>query len=353
MKFAVLNDTHAGVRNDSIHFHEYMRRFYEEVFFPYCIENDIKHIVHLGDYFDKRTGINFLSLQRNKEHFIEHLIENDMTMDLTLGNHDLYYKNTSEVNSCDALLKYDNITIYKDTITKDYDGLKICLIPWIHKNNLEDTMEHLQFTDGQIAMGHLEIEGAIMMPGYYSSHGTSKETFKRFEHVYSGHFHTGSTMDNITYLGSQMEFTWSDYGDVKGFHIFDTDTREMTKIKNPIRMFEKIFYDDTKLTQEEILAMDFSHLKNMFTKVIVINKENPYWFDLFIEKLAKADVIDFKIVEDHGNLGDMSDEDMAQDAEDTLTILSKHIDTMEISQDKEKLQNIIRSLYTEALDNVS
>ena len=34
MKFAVLNDTHAGVRNDSIHFHEYMRRFYEEVFFP-------------------------------------------------------------------------------------------------------------------------------------------------------------------------------------------------------------------------------------------------------------------------------------------------------------------------------
>ena len=124
MKFAVLNDTHAGVRNDSIHFHEYMRRFYEEVFFPYCIENDIKHIVHLGDYFDKRTGINFLSLQRNKEHFIEPLIENGMTMDLTLGNHDLYYKNTSEVNSCDALLKYDNITIYRDTITKDYDGLK-------------------------------------------------------------------------------------------------------------------------------------------------------------------------------------------------------------------------------------
>ena len=40
MKFAVLNDTHAGVRNDSIHFHEYMRKFYEEVFFPYCIENN-------------------------------------------------------------------------------------------------------------------------------------------------------------------------------------------------------------------------------------------------------------------------------------------------------------------------
>jgi len=188
------------------------------------------------------------------------------------------------------------------------------------------------------------------MPGYYSSHGTSMNTFKRFEHVYTGHFHTGSTLNNITYLGSQFEFTWSDYGDPKSFHIFDTDTREMKKIRNPIRMFEKVFYDDSKLTQEEILAMDFEHLKNMFVKVIVVNKENPYWFDLFIEKLNKADVIDFKVVEDHGNLGDMSDEDMASDAEDTLTILTKHIEGMEITGDKTKLENLVRSLYTEALD---
>ena len=62
-----------------------------------------------------------------------------------------------------------------------------------------------------------------------------------------------------------MEFTWSDYGDPKGFHIFDTDTK-MTKIKNPIRMFEKVFYDDTKLTQEEIIAMNFDHLKTCMLK---------------------------------------------------------------------------------------
>ena len=60
---------------------------------------------------------------------------------LILGNHDLYYKNTSEVNSCEALLKYDNITIYADTITKDYDGCLITLLPWIHKTNIEDTLD--------------------------------------------------------------------------------------------------------------------------------------------------------------------------------------------------------------------
>ena len=74
---------------------------------------------------------------------------------------------------------------------------------------------------------------------------------------------------------------------------------------------------------------------------------------MFIERLNKAEVIDFKVVEDHGNLGDMSDEEMASDAEDTLTILTKHIEGMEISGDKSKLENLVRSLYTEALDVAS
>ena len=72
-----------------------------------------------------------------------------------------------------------------------------------------------------------------------------------------------------------------------------------------------------------------------------------------MERLNKAEVIDFKVVEDHGNLGDMSDEEMASDAEDTLTILSKHIEGMEITGDKTKLENLVRSLYTEALDVAS
>jgi hypothetical protein len=33
-----------------------------------------------------------------------------------------------------------------------------------------------------------------------------------------------------------------------------------------------------------------------------------------------------------------------------LTILTKHIEGMEITGDKAKLENLVRSLYTEALD---
>ena len=42
MKIALLNDTHFGVRNDSEAFRKYQLRFYNEIFFPYLKEHNIK-----------------------------------------------------------------------------------------------------------------------------------------------------------------------------------------------------------------------------------------------------------------------------------------------------------------------
>ena len=58
MKIAILNDTHLGVSRRYVAMTEYQGRFYNEIFFPY-LEEYIKHIIHLGDYFDRRKYINF------------------------------------------------------------------------------------------------------------------------------------------------------------------------------------------------------------------------------------------------------------------------------------------------------
>ena len=42
MLIAILNDTHCGARNSSDVFMEYQQKFYEDVFFPYLLENKIK-----------------------------------------------------------------------------------------------------------------------------------------------------------------------------------------------------------------------------------------------------------------------------------------------------------------------
>ena len=61
------------------------------------------------------------------------------------------------------------------------------------------------------------------------------ETYERFEKVISGHFHKKSDDGHIYYCGTQYEMTWSDYNCPKGFHIFDTQTRERARRLNTMR----------------------------------------------------------------------------------------------------------------------
>ena len=350
MKIALLNDTHCGVRNNNQMFAEYQGRFYREVFFPYLDEHNIKNIIHLGDYFDRRRDVNFYSLHKNHEHFIQPMVERGITMDLIVGNHDIYFKSTNELNSPEFLLKSDNINVYTDPITKEYDGLEIALLPWINSENEEEVEEFLQLTTAPFVMSHLEVNGGMVGPGHFHGGGTPASWFERFEQVFSGHFHHKSTLGNIRYLGSQMEFTWNDFGDDKHFHVFDTETREIEAIQNPLKMFHKVFYNDTNETLMTIKKKDFSPLKDTFVKVIVTDKNEPYWFDVFIEEITKVCPADLKVVEDHSNLDVLNEDELVGEAEDTLTILTKHIDSLNIDGDKTKLDTLMRSLYTESLD---
>ena len=136
-----------------------------------------------------------------------------------------------------------------------------------------------------------------------------------------------------------------------GINNFDVASiKEIEAIKNPLKMFHKVFYNDTDETLMTIKKKDFSHLQNTFVKVIVTNKNEPYWFDVFVEELIKAQPADLKVVEDHSNLDVLNEDELVGDAEDTLTILTKHIDSLNIDGDKTKLDTLMRSLYTESLD---
>jgi hypothetical protein len=146
-----------------------------------------------------------------------------------------------------------------------------------------------------------------------------------------------------------MQFTWSDYGDNKYFHIFDTDTQELTPILNPITMFEKSFYDDEKETFETISNQDYSKYTGKFVKVIVVNKENPYWFDTFLDKLHASNPLHVAVVDDNKHMDFYGDDDI-EDIEDTLTILNNYIDGLEIQGKKKPLSELMSSLYNEALD---
>ena len=276
--------------------------------------------------------------------------ERGITMDLSLGNHDTYYKNTNEVNAPELLLyNQPNVNVIVEHEVKEYDGFNIALSPWINPENYADAVDFLTSANASWCMGHFEFEGALMMPGMTCQHGFDHSYVKRFEKVLSGHFHQKSEFANIKYLGSQMQFTWSDYGDNKYFHIFDTDTQELTPILNPITMFEKSFYNDEKETFETISNQDYSKYTDKFVKVIVVNKENPYWFDTFLDKLHASNPLHVAVVDDNKHMDFYGDDDI-EDIEDTLTILNNYIDGLEIQGKKKPLSELMSSFYNEALD---
>ena len=351
MKVAVITDQHFGVRGDSILFLDYYEKFYRDVFFPTLDARGIDTVLDLGDTFDRRKYVNFVTLRRAKQMYFDPLKERDITVHSVVGNHTTYFKNTNDINTMDLLLKeYTNYHVYThEPVTVRLGSCDVMLSPWICPSNAEVSFEAFKETSAKILMGHFEFAGFEMMKGQLSDHGLDRADFKKFLAVYSGHYHHPSSHENVTYLGAPYEMTWTDYAGKRGFHIFDTETLEMEFIQNPYSIFHKLEYDDSDLTVEDIDELDVSMLTSTYVKVIVKKKNNPYTFDLFIDKLQSAGAADIKVVEDHLNFDIIDEGELVDEAQDTLSLLRGYVDSLEVKANKERINEFLRDLYQEAV----
>ena len=349
MKIAIINDTHCGIRNSSDIFIDNAEKFYSDIFFPYLLEHSIRHIIHLGDYYDNRKFINFRALHRNRNHFLKPLREYGLTMDIIRGNHDTYYKNTGELNSLKELLGHymNEVTIIQEPKVMEYGSLKMGLVPWIDDDNSEESLQFIENVKCDWIGGHFDIVGYEMMQGLKCEHGLDRSIFKRFEQVLSGHFHKKSDDGQIYYLGTQYEITWSDYKCPKGFHILDTETRELTRVPNPMRIHKKLIYNDK---DNDYMNMDLSQFKDTFVKVFVTNKTNEQMFNNLIDRLHNTvDTHEVNIIEDlNTDITASVKEDILEQGEDTLTFLGNYVEQIDSKLDKHKLKSVIKDLYTEA-----
>lgn len=362
-KIALITDQHFGARNDSIIFLDHYEKFYKETFFPTLQKENIKEVYILGDTFDRRKYINFYTLHRTKEMFISKLDRHHKAT-IIVGNHDTYFKNTNSVNSVDLVTgvwgEFD--IIERPTTIGDF-----CFIPWICDDNYEDTMKELSDTHATFCAGHLEVEGFAMYKGDKSEGGLSRKLFQKFDMTFSGHYHHKSDADGIYYLGNPYQLTWQDYGDKRGFHILDTDTRKLTFIQNPNDIFIKLIYDDKQNVSvlnvenndvvymmkdtDELVSIVPNFYHNKYVKIVVVNKKNPYGFEQFMTKLYKTNPADVTIVEDFTDIISTEYDQIIDQAEDTLSILNTYVDSIEKeSLDPNELKKILKQVYVEAIN---
>jgi len=346
VKIALINDTHFSARGDSQLFFDYFMKFFDDVFFPYLKENDIKTVIHAGDLMDRRKFVNFSILNQVRTRFFGKLKEEGIEMHCILGNHDVYYRNTNKVNSARELFAND-LTLYEEPEVVNFDGLDIAMLPWVCKENYDQSINFIKTAAAPILIGHLELQGYDVMRGVKYDGGMNPKLFERYEQVLTGHFHCRQEHDNIYYLGTQFQITFSDLHEQKGFHILDTNTREIEFIPNPHKMFHAVTYNDSAGPVDSS-KFDCEYLNGAYIKIYVEHKEHPYSFERFMDKLYDCGVAKITIVEEFDS-SDWTKEEILDLAQDTVTLINNEVDALEEIKDKDRMKQLIRDLYMESL----
>jgi len=345
MKIGLITDTHYNFRKANKSFHEYFAKFYDDIFFPTLEKRKIKTVIHLGDAFDSRKGVDYWALDWAKENVYDRFQDLGITVYNIVGNHDAYYKNSNEINAIDTLLQqYFNVVRVSKPAEYIIEGMKTVLLPWICADNEKETFKLLEQTEAKVVFGHLELNGFSVYPGQYQQEGLDKKVFQKFERVFSGHYHTRSDDGKIFYLGNPYQMFWNDVDDIRGFNIFDTNEYELEKFDNPYSMFERIYYDET-----DYKNFDTSYLTNKMVKIVVRKKEDHLKFDKFVDSILKVNPLELKIVE---NIDVYDDDVDCSDitTEDTLGILDKYVQEADFDLNKDMVKKLLRDVYKEALE---
>jgi len=219
MKILLVTDTHLGFNKSSDMYHDIVLQLFKDIY-KTCLERNIIHIIHLGDFFHDRKVLN--TKTQAVAHEIARLFEEDFKFWLILGNHDCYYKDRLHPNVAELLKKYHTFRIIDEptpVLNKE-----IVLAPWgVIPSGYQ----------GEYCMGHFEFTGFKMNNTYVCERGTALQEIapNGFKHIYSGHFHTPSNNGNVTYLGSPYQMTFADINSDRGYHIWEDGELEFIKFK--------------------------------------------------------------------------------------------------------------------------
>lgn len=345
MKLILLGDLHLGAKNNSEVMMGHQRRMFKWMF-DYCKTNNIKTIVQLGDCFDNRKNINLKALQFAFDSLFDVLKDNGIQFHTIIGNHDVFYKETLDVTSSDLMLRnYDNVHVYDQPTTVDFDGVSFDLVPWICNENRQQVIDFINNSKSKYTVGHYEINGfKVFNDTMFEGGLTNRELFKDYKQVFSGHFHLQSQSGNITYVGTPYQLNWSDANERKGIIVFDTETETWEYQYPDQNYYHYIVYDDIESGLNTNL--DDIVLENSFIKLIVKNKTKPFLYNTYLNKIFNNKPADVKIIEQ--SIIDKAKSIAVEiKSENTLDLINDYVDHIDYDK-KDQLKRFMNMLYSEA-----
>ena len=258
MEQILISDLHFGNAGDSqIHNMDLLD------FFDWVIENanGIKQLTIMGDTFHNRHKLS-LDTINYAIRGIEKLAEHFDRIIILVGNHDMFYRDTRETNSCSVFKHIKNVEVVENYMVED-DSV---YVSWLCNAEEYDVLiEKTKKYKTKYMFSHMEFSTFQLNDHYEMVHGQSHKELKHLDTVFTGHYHGRQLKDNIVYIGTPFPYDFNDANDPnKGMCVFDDATGSFKFID-----YSKVHV--LTLSPEEILETDWSKfdLDDVTIRVVV------------------------------------------------------------------------------------
>lgn len=334
---AIIGDLHIGVRSASKLHHAYMHSVIKKIF-SYLVKNNIHTVIQLGDLFDDRKSLHLWAWDFFDRCIQEQIEYHNIDWFQIVGNHDAHYRESLEINTPRLrLADHKNVSII-DKPTEIKLGRDLFLmIPWMTKNNFSECMEAVASTQAEYCCGHFEFDGFDHYRGSPAKTDFSHKEFSKFKRVYSGHYHTFSSRDNVIYTGTPYELTWQDCGDEKSFIVHHGKTYD--KIPTEEKLYVKVSYEDG--------LPDPSYISGKIVRLVVNNRPDKLEFNKYLHAIEAMAPYDLKVQEVF--VDELSEERATVDIMKTRDVISEYLDNSNLTLDKNRVMIIFDEIHSEAM----
>ena len=187
-KAACFTDIHWGLKNNAKQHNEDCLDFVDW-FIEDAKKRDCETCIFLGDWHHNRSSLN-ISTMKYSLAGLRRLSAAFEKVYVILGNHDLFYRETRDVNSMEFIDDLPNIILVRDTLIEGDVGI----VPWL----VGDEWKKIPKIKTKYIFSHLELptfklNAMIEMPDHGGLKGSM---FKNQDYVFTGHFHQRQVKDN-------------------------------------------------------------------------------------------------------------------------------------------------------------
>jgi DNA repair exonuclease SbcCD nuclease subunit len=344
----LISDIHFGVRSSSLEWLDIHDSYFYNFFIPLLKKNykEGDALFVLGDVFESRQSINILVLNKALEIFRD--LSRIMPIVMIVGNHDIYRKQSNDVNSAIIFNTIDNIEVHTSPIIKNVRNASIFLMPWVEDK--ENEINVIKDHPADYMFCHTDFLTMKYNRKVDIELGLDSEHVSKYNKVYSGHIHFSQHLKNIRMIGCPFQLTRGDISNQKYVYNINFETGEETRFANNYSpIFLKFKIDDIlNITIEDMKR----HVKNNYVDFII----EGHWvtkfpFALFADSLEghrKVNYVLSSLQKDDDTLDDEEYDGEEIDLEKLIALYCNELPYAD--KTKEKLLEVSLRLYKKAIN---